>query len=29
VTKEQELLFRNLNEPADVRSAGNGDQLSQ
>jgi molybdopterin-guanine dinucleotide biosynthesis protein A len=29
VTKEQELLFRNLNEPADFRRAGNGDQLFQ
>jgi molybdopterin-guanine dinucleotide biosynthesis protein A len=29
VTKEQELLFRNLNEPADLRGAGNGDRLAQ
>jgi molybdopterin-guanine dinucleotide biosynthesis protein A len=29
VTKEQELLFRNLNEPADLGSGGDGDRLSQ
>jgi len=29
VTKEQELLFRNLNEPADLGSDGNGDRLPQ
>jgi molybdopterin-guanine dinucleotide biosynthesis protein A len=29
VTKEQELLFRNLNEPADLGSSGDGDRLSQ